>query len=268
MSKPMLASKVRSHTGNYASPSLERGLMVLGLFSEERPEWRVIDVARELNLPLSSTYRIVQCLSGMQYLTQIDKHRGFRLGPTLIRLGATAFAKLDIRALARPILSQLANAHGETAVLVLPRDGYGMCVEHVEGTYPIRPRSLVVGELVSLTSGAVGVAILAFLEESHRESIIASEIPREADRAKLRRRCESVRASGICHSTGELIVGTAAIAVPVFGPDGLAVVGSIAVTGMESRIQGLDPAVMFAAHELSSELGASTVDPRTLAAHD
>lgn len=250
----------QSNLRKYASPSLERGLLVLGLFSEERPEWRVGDIARELNMPLSSAYRIVQCLLGMQYLAQIDKQRGYRLGPTLIRLGASAFAKLDIRALARPVLARLASEQGETAVLVLPRDGYGMCVEHVEGTYPIRPRSLVVGELVSLTSGAVGIAILAFLEEAHRESVIASEVPREADRAKLRRRCESVRASGLCYSTGELVPGTAAIAVPVFGPGALEIVGSIAVTGMERRLQGLDSAVISAARELSVALGASPED--------
>ena len=48
----------------YRVEALAKGLRLLGLFTEQRPTWRVTDLAEAAGLPMPTAYRVVQTLTG------------------------------------------------------------------------------------------------------------------------------------------------------------------------------------------------------------
>jgi hypothetical protein len=53
---------------DYRVEALAKGLRVLSVFSEQRPTWRITDIAAEVSLPLPTAYRIVMTLTAEGYL--------------------------------------------------------------------------------------------------------------------------------------------------------------------------------------------------------
>ena len=143
---------------------------------------------------------------------------------------------------------------------MVPLSHAAVCIENVEGTYPIRPRSISIGEQMPYNAGAMPLALLAFLSDEDQERLLASPLPKFApgtlcDPAHLRARCKQIHATGVSYSQGEVVPGTAAIASPVFRSGDSPLVASIGVTGLTERIVGFDDAIRAAARELTSRLG-------------
>jgi DNA-binding IclR family transcriptional regulator len=236
--------------------SLERGLKVLLLFDEERTEVTVREISAELNLSLATAYRIVNTLEEHGFLERRRSHVALRLGLRLARLGWLAQTNVDIREVARPILEELARKVGETAVLMVPSNGFAVCVEKVEGSYPIRPRSVAIGDREPFNCGAVALSILAFLPEEERERYLRGTLTAvtphtETDPDRLRRRCQEIARAGFAYSKDELIVGSAAVAAPILASDGRTVLGAIGLTGIVERIVDLEDTVREAAAQIS-----------------
>jgi IclR family acetate operon transcriptional repressor len=236
--------------------SLERGLKVLLLFDEERTELSVREISAELNLSLATAYRIVNTLEEHGFLERRRSHVALRLGLRLAHLGWLAQSNLDIREVARPIMEELAHTVGETAVLMVPRHGYAVCVEKVEGSYPIRPRSVSIGDREPYHGGAVALAILAFLPEEQRERYLRGTLGAitphtETDPDRLRQRCRDIALAGVAYSRDEVIVGSAAVAAPILGADRKTVLGAIGLTGLVERIVDLEDTVRDAAAAIS-----------------
>jgi DNA-binding IclR family transcriptional regulator len=69
----------------YTVPGLERGLRLLQLFDRQHTSWSAPDIARELDVPRSTVFRIIQTL---ELLGFIERSEGvYRLGPAVLRLG-------------------------------------------------------------------------------------------------------------------------------------------------------------------------------------
>jgi IclR family KDG regulon transcriptional repressor len=248
--------------------SLERGLQILRLFSEAKPEWKVSEMSDELDVPLASAYRIVRVLERSGYLERPRAGPSLRLGLPFLRLASVVLSGLDLREVARPIMRELATDLGETALLVVPSADAAVCIENVEGSFPIRPRSIAIGEQLSFNAGALTLAILAFLPDEERERILRAPLPQIAEETlvdpdRIRERCQQIRRTGISYSRGEIVPGTAAIASPIFSSDDRSVAGSVGLTGLAERIVDFDKVIRSAASEITRRLGGdpSRVSP-------
>src|SRR4051794_33830456 len=69
------------------SQSLERGLMILSALSERRPVLGIADIAREVGLSKSTTYRYVSTLAKLEYLHQDPDTKKYSLGSKAVDLG-------------------------------------------------------------------------------------------------------------------------------------------------------------------------------------
>jgi DNA-binding IclR family transcriptional regulator len=168
---------------------------------------------------------------------------------------------LDLREVAGPVMRRLVDVTGETAVLLVPHRTDAVCILQVEGSSPIRPRSVRIGDRVPYNAGAAPLAILAFLPPEERQLIIDNGFPALTsltivDPLTLRDRCADVVRSGVAYSRGEAILGTAAVAAPIFDAVDDRIAASIALTGIEAKIVDMEAAVMQAASEISRQLGA------------
>src|ERR1700728_5310350 len=98
----------------YRVEALAKGLRILSLFDEQRPSWRVSDLAVAAGLPMPTAYRVVMTLAAEGYLDHLP-NGDYRPGVRTLTLGTAALRSLDLVAIATPKLQQLAARTGETA---------------------------------------------------------------------------------------------------------------------------------------------------------
>lgn len=217
--------------------ALDRGLDILRLFTRERAQWTISELAEEARVPLASAYRLIATLERAGYLERTRPRGPLRLGLRLLYLGSVVQSGIDVREVVRPHMRSLATEAGDTTVLAIPGEHSVVCVEHVDGTYPIRPRSLAVGDHLPYHAGAISLVLLAHLSSDRLRALLEREIDAAKDWASVERieaRCAAIRTDGIAYSEGEIVSGTAALAVPLFGA-GHRLDGALALTGIIDR---------------------------------
>jgi DNA-binding IclR family transcriptional regulator len=245
---------------------------VLGLFSRQRPQWRISEIAAELGLPLASSYRIVSTLESADFLERVEPRGPLRLGLRLLHLGALVQSGLDIRAVSHPRILGLATSTGETSLLVVPNDRGVVCIDYVEGGYPVRMRLTLGEQLQYEVGGAFTAAVLAFLSDERRAGIIREITASGLDGSALALRCATIRENSYAVAEGEIAVGISAVASPIFDSSGV-VAGAIGVIGIADRFRGdrllgLIATVRETADAISAGLGrqvqpAPPADPLT-----
>src|SRR3954469_21603275 len=97
----------------YRVEALAKGLRLLSLFTEQRPTWRVTDLAEAAGLPMPTAYRVAQTLTPERYLDRLPSG-DYRPGVRVLTLGSAALRSLDLVELATPRLQQLGAQTGET----------------------------------------------------------------------------------------------------------------------------------------------------------
>ena len=60
----------------YRVEALAKGLRILSLFDEQRPTWRVSDLATAAGLPMPTVYRVVMTLASEGYLDHLPNGDG------------------------------------------------------------------------------------------------------------------------------------------------------------------------------------------------
>lgn len=245
--------------------SLSRALELLDVLAGDRVEWTVTDLARTSGNSLATTHRTVAALEEAGYVDRSQPRGPVTLGLKLLQLGEIVACRMDIRAAAARELRSLADGTGDTAVLAVATARGVVCVERVEGAYPIRATALQVGSLVPYHAAALSLAVLAFLEPSEQKRILRKPLRKftsstVTEPALLLERLQHVRDSGVAYSVSEIVAGTGAIASPIFNHE-KRVVGAIAVTGVAERYANhrrdeLELAVLRAAAAVSATLGS------------
>src|SRR5688572_23381049 len=91
------------------SAGLRRGLEILGLFSDAKPEWGVSEVARELKILKSQIHRAIKTLEDMKYLRKDPVTRRYCLGFKAFEIGTCAGRQTNRMVWARPHLKRLAR---------------------------------------------------------------------------------------------------------------------------------------------------------------
>lgn len=106
----------------YIVPGLQRGLQILRAFDRDRTQIGAPDIAKELDIPRSTVFRLMQTLEFMGFLEKVEHSSDYRLGVGVLSLGFEFLASLEVTELARPILDRLRDDTGFSAHLVV-RDG-------------------------------------------------------------------------------------------------------------------------------------------------
>lgn len=106
----------------YTVPALERGLKLLMEFGRDERTLTPPELARRLDLPRSTVFRMLSTLEELGFVERTDGGRSFRLGIAVLRLGFEYLSSLDLTELGTPILGRLRDKVGCACNLVL-RDG-------------------------------------------------------------------------------------------------------------------------------------------------
>lgn len=184
-------------------------------------------ISEATGLHRATTHRLIKALEHHGFVAKMGG-QGYRLGPKLLRLAATATRDLPLRDLAHPVLERLATMTGESAQLYVQDGDRRVCIDAVESANELRT-IVEIGASLPLTAGSAGKVFLAFASRPYRELLLKGlEQPTEEELATIRR-------LRWAWSAGERQAGVGSVSAPVFAPHG-ALTAAISVSGPVSRI--------------------------------
>jgi DNA-binding IclR family transcriptional regulator len=245
--------------------TLDRVCSILNAFRGNEKTLTLTEISRRINLPKSTTFRMLEALECQGVITREPYSHGYQLGYQLIRWGTQALDNLDMRNMAQPYLNRLMNATGETAVLSTRVGNFGMWLQVVESQHPVR-LAVKVGEPLNLHAGASSKVLWAFLPDADIEQIFTeiTLIPIKpntiTDANTLRSELKTIRQRGYATSFEETDSGAMGIAAPVYNHTnnpvaGIGIAAPIARVPHD-RIPELASIVLAVSFDLSKCLGA------------
>jgi IclR family transcriptional regulator, acetate operon repressor len=262
MSLTLLSHAENRPTGG--AQVLDRVVALLGALSDagELPPG---ELAERCDLPASTTYRLLADLERHGFVTRAGR-RGTTLGLWILELARSVEDRLDAElvAPAREVMTGLAHAHGETAILTAPGGTHAMCLASVESDHHAMRLSYDRWRAAPMHLGASGKVLLAHLDEGHAERILAGPPPHPEGGAQipvatLRTQIAATRRDGYLVTDGELDPGATAVAAPVLDARGRPVAG-LSLAGPTPRVRAMlheiVPAVVAGAAEIARRIEA------------
>jgi len=246
----------------YNVPGLERGLRMLQLFDRSRKVLSAAEMARALQIPRSTAFRIAQTLEHLGFL--VRENEAYRVGPAVLRLGFEYIASLEFSELARPIVERLRDDTGFSAQLVI-RDGRDVVVVLKAAAQSAFASNVNVGTRMPAHATILGRVLLTGTDDRALAALYpAASLPKVSAKsprtlAELKRLVNEDRARGFAVSESFFEQGISAVAAPVRDGTGH-VVAAISITAQRPT---LDPAelrerlvkqVLHAARDLSHQL--------------
>lgn len=199
-------------------PAAERTISILQHLAAQSRPVPAAAVARDLDLPRSSTYHLLTALAEARFVTHLADEGTWALGPGAFELGHAYLHARPLARLARPVLHRLAHDTGVPAHLAA-LDGRDVVYLVTERPPQTPPLVVEVGVRLPAHLTASGRALLA-------DQPLAQVRASFPDRASLTRRTEvgprtptelrrvldRVRAAGVGHEDGEVDPRLASVA--------------------------------------------------------
>jgi DNA-binding IclR family transcriptional regulator len=233
-----------SKTAQDGVRAVERALDILLAFKPHDEALTVSELLDRVDLSRPTLYRLLWTLQSRQFLTSSHSPKRFRLGSAVAQLAHTWTSALDLGAMAEPMMRRLWEKTSETVALFVREDMSRVCIAEMPSAQALSFRRGV-GYRESLTLGASGKAILAYLPATPFGRLQAETKMRERELSQIKHR-------GFAVSKGELIQGAVAVSAPFFNGSG-EVVGSLSVFGPSVRLS--DAQILTFAPLLTREAG-------------
>ncbi len=242
--------------------SVGNALKLLEMFEGNR-HVRVAEVGRQLGVARSTAHRLLQVLHTHGFVEQQSDSRAYSAGPALIRMAVSVVGSLDLRTVARPVMTDLVEELGETVHLSVLRGADIFFVESIETSKALRVGGRA-GASRPAHATAAGRVLLAelSLEDLLRvlpDAELAGLTPRTlTSRSELVALLQVVQKQGYATSFGESEEEVSSVAVPVHDSRGH-VAAALAVAAPPSRLQEEQAATVAAtltagARRISSSL--------------
>lgn len=242
--------------------TVARAFAVLRLFRDHGGDLGVGAVARDLELNLSTTHRIVRALVAEGYLAQNADTERYYLGTAALLLGQAAQHNFGLD-IVYPVLQRLAEGTGESVNLGVLSGETAVVVERIESAQPLR-FTQPPGTRVPLHASSMGKALLAFNAEAQSRTL-HGELTKVAGKthstsSTLRADLDAVRVRGWSTDDEESADGVRCVGAPVMDNAGVAraavAVQAPSVRVPDERFAELGPLVVDAAKEIATLLPA------------
>ena len=247
--------------------SVTRAIGLLDALAGSEGGLGVNELARRIGVNASTASRLLATLQEGGLVSRVDGGP-YRLGLRLVTLSDRVLAQLDVRSLARPLLTALVAQTGETATLSLPGDGDAITVDFVPSPSSVVSMARVGRPSVSHATAA-GKVMLAFARADPPPASALGPLRPYTERtitdpAALASELATVRERGWAEAVGEREPDLAALAAPVADRDGrlaaiLGLQGPTARLPVATR-RTLRAPLLAAAAALSRALGSAGGD--------
>jgi DNA-binding IclR family transcriptional regulator len=246
--------------------ALARGLEILRCFQPGEVYLSNAELARRSKLAKATISRLTYTLTKLGYLNYSEQQAKYQLGPGVLGLGYRMLSALDLRTVARPLMSELAE-HAQASVSLGARDRLKMVyVETCRSSANVTLR-LDVGSRIPLPTTAMGKALLCVLPDAERDYLMDHMRQKDTARwpkvkAGIEQGFRDYQDRGFTISAGEWQGDVHAVGVPVRDVNGEQVMafncGGPAFLLSRKRLEeDLGPRLVKLVQQIDSNLGRS-----------
>jgi IclR family acetate operon transcriptional repressor len=221
--------------------SVQRAIAVLDALADGGAELGTNEIARRTGINASSISRLLSTLTDTGLVQHLPSTGRYRLGVRILQLASAARENLDLRAVARPLLEELAELSGETVTLSLPGEHDVLTVDFVQSTRSVRSVAEIGRNSIAhaTAAGKVFLASGGHLPEGDLAAFTDASI---TDRRVLAAAVDQIADQGYAVAVRERDNDLSAVAVPVLDRERQL----IAILGLQGPATRFDLAVMTA----------------------
>lgn len=247
----------------YPIESVDNALKLLLLLGEQ-PQIRLSEATRYLGVASSTAHRLLAMLTYREFVRQDPTSKAYLPGPALTSVAFAIFGRLDVPAVAAPILRGLSERLRETTHVGMLDGGNVRFIAAVEGPAAVRVASRL-GRTMPAHCTSTGKVMLAELSEPGLRQLFPHEeleriTPHSiGSRTQLEAELARIRECGYAVNREESEEGVASIAVPIpTGAPGLRLALNAAAPQNRldsSQYPTVAAALVKAAKEIGDQLG-------------
>jgi IclR family acetate operon transcriptional repressor len=270
-----------SHTGDGPDErdrstvrALLRALDLLELLSGQRDGLRLVDLAAQAEMPVSTAHRLLATLEERRFVHLDKQSKCWNVGSQCLSVGAAFGRRRNFAGAANPVMQRLRDRSGQTVNLALAESRRLTLVSQSPGLKP--PVGLArLGSQSDIAATALGQSIIAALPQRQITSIVEeTEGDARLERGARAALSETIRQTQARHYALDdevNVAGLRCIAAPIFDEYGVPI-GAISVVGA-ARGQGflevndIGDIVMRAAFEVTGAIGGHFPRPASGAAY-
>jgi DNA-binding IclR family transcriptional regulator len=201
---------------------------------------RLMDVCRATGLGKTAAHRLLNGLVAYRLADYDERSSRYFVGFKIFAWASGAGNRFGLSRMAAPSLARLADTFGDAVYLLVRRGDDAVCVDRVEGAFPIKTLALKVGDHRPLGIGAGALAMLACLPDADVERIVgsgaAARAPYGLSDGELLTLVKKTRAQGFALVDGTIIRGIATVSAPLLLNDG-SPVAAISVSTIQERLR-------------------------------
>jgi DNA-binding IclR family transcriptional regulator len=242
-----------------SSDRYSRTFDVLELLAGRPGGMTVTEISKRLELPVSSSHNLLQRMVTTDVVSVTEDLR-YSLGPRAVRLGIRIVDGVEVRAVARRRLIELARETGDDVYLAVPFSRHVAYVDRFPGNRPVSV-DIRLGQSLFLHATSVGKLFAAY-DPQLRRQLFAKARPRLTvhtltESADLEVELEQIRRQGYAVSREEAIPGIVGLAVPLRTD---VVVAAIHISALSTQMTEEEEfrllnAAKAAAHQIELNLG-------------
>ncbi|MEM7194672.1 MAG: IclR family transcriptional regulator [Pseudomonadota bacterium] len=240
--------------------TLSKGLRILEVLAQSDRDRGVSELARELDLTKSNTFRLLRSLCELGY-AETTRDRTYKATLKMWQVGLQTIDNLNLGELARPQMRMLSEISGE-AIYLAVQDGLNVTyIDKIESTKPIRSFTPKGGNAPIHCVGT-GKALLAANYSAYREAL-KDNLTRYTDKTitSIRRLDQDMQDTikrGFAIDHGEYRDQILSFGATIFLPNGEAI-AAIGVSAPninldQARIKKICSAVKVAADSVTGQL--------------
>ena len=199
----------------------------------------LLEISRVTGFPMSVCHRFLASLQECDFVQRSDDDSGYLLGYEMLHIGRQAQAQNPVRRRITSLMYDLTQETGDTGILMVPDGRSAVCVDRIEGSYPIRITGTQVGIRTPLHCGCAPFAILAFSPDDFIRDYLQGDIPSMngktiTDPIALMERIEMTRRLGYSVGDEDLFDQVVAVGVPIFDDQNRLIAG-MSLGGIKQR---------------------------------
>jgi DNA-binding IclR family transcriptional regulator len=245
-----------------------RAAAILWCFTKHDSELGVTALSEELGLHKSTISRLLSTLQHENLVEQNPETGKYRLGLGLVTLAGIVLDRLDLRAVAYPYVTTLADVVQETVNVVVLSGRQCMNIGGADSPRPVQYVGRI-GRRTPTHCTSAGKVLLAHLSLKERLEILPDPLPRFTEKTivdsqYLEQILAEVKAQGYAITHEEHQEGLSALAAPIYN-HAASVVAAVAVSGPTYRLGGDNKIEQFigpvqdTAREISIQLGCVAI---------
>lgn len=198
------------------------------------------EVSRISGLHLATAKRILAALTQEGLLIRNEKTKRYFISYDLYLLSSKSYLPL-LKDELHQNLVRLADESEDTVFLLAPVGSDALCIDRVEGNFPIKTLTFNIGDCRPLGIGAGGLALLSSYPPDQVERIIRTNkakylLHNKRTPKDVRAFVDETRKKGYALSIGNVTPGAASVALPLLNPLGEPM-AALAIAAVKARMK-------------------------------